>query len=311
MEQTEFISALGSMETDRAQTSFCAICKRRSKVVANPTNPNFAEIQSVYLGTFEQIRRKQSCPGCQSIISCFRGLEWNSTVVFHSYMANGGGCEIGGLRLMPTSSTSSKVAHGIPYDHRLINVPRLQSWLNTCVNSHGISCNQSVVTGLRRSINTIMLIDVEMNCLITASVGVKYAALSYVWGGPGVVMLQTSKNNLASLLRPGSLSTDSALGSVPKTVRDAMSLVRALKVKYLWVDCLCIVQDDNESKQKHLRSMGLIYAHSFFTIIAAGAGNANQGIPGTNVPDPDRCPPYRNSVGVLVIVLTLPNSLSF
>jgi hypothetical protein len=57
-----------------------------------------------------------------------------------------------------------------------------------------------------------MLVDVEMNCLIIASIDVKYAALSYVWGGPGVVMLQTSKNNLESLLRPGSLSTNSAPG---------------------------------------------------------------------------------------------------
>jgi hypothetical protein len=133
-------------------------------------------------------------------------------VVFHSYMANGGGCEIGGSRFMPTSSTASNVAHGILYDHRLVKVPRLQSWLNTCVNSHCISCNQSAMTGRRSSINTIMLIDVEMNCLIIASIDVKYAALSYVWGGPGVVMLQTSKNNLESLLRPGSLSTNSAPG---------------------------------------------------------------------------------------------------
>ena len=72
-----------------------------------------------------------------------------------------------------------------------------------------------------------------------------------------------------------------------------MSLVRALKIKYLLADFLCIVQDDNESKQKHLRSMGLIYANSFFTIIAAGAENTNQGMPGINVPDPDRCPPCR------------------
>jgi hypothetical protein len=43
----------------------------------------------------------------------------------------------------------------------------------------------------------------------------------------------------------------------------------------LWVDSLCIVQDDVESKHAQLNDMASIYANSYVTIIAAKDWDAN------------------------------------
>lgn len=57
--------------------------------------------------------------------------------------------------------------------------------------------------------------------------------------------------------------------------------------RYLWVDRLCIIQDDKEHKDQQLKEMASIYSRSYFTIIAVDAPDANHGLhglPGTESP---------------------------
>lgn len=63
-----------------------------------------------------------------------------------------------------------------------------------------------------------------------------------------------------------------------------MRVVRLLGERFLWVDCLCIVQDDVETKATQINQMWDVYAGAFATIVAAQGGNANHGlrrVPGT------------------------------
>lgn len=100
----------------------------------------------------------------------------------------------------------------------------------------------------------------------------------------------TTKANFEDLSRPGSLIK--AINQIPKTVRDAMYLTLSLGVDFLWVDALCIVQDDYEVKQDHLRAMPSIYSLAQFTIAVISGADANAGIQGIgNDPDPRSVPP--------------------
>jgi hypothetical protein len=56
-----------------------------------------------------------------------------------------------------------------------------------------------------------------------------------------------------------------------------MQLVRDVGERYLWVDALCIVQDNDESKMRDIHNMGVIYANATFTIVAAD-GDASDGL---------------------------------
>ena len=56
---------------------------------------------------------------------------------------------------------------------------------------------------------------------------------------------------------------------LPRTIRDAIHLTQLLGEKYLWIDALCIKQDDAEFKTARILEMDQIYTASALTIIAA------------------------------------------
>jgi hypothetical protein len=59
-----------------------------------------------------------------------------------------------------------------------------------------------------------------------------------------------------------------------------MRLTTFLKEKYLWVDSLCIVQDNENTKQLYLNAMPTIYANAYLTVVAADGINAAHGLRG-------------------------------
>lgn len=87
--------------------------------------------------------------------------------------------------------------------------------------------------------------------------------------------------NLEVLQEPGVLLNHSDFYlQIPRTIRDTMGLVAVLGKRYLWVDCLCICQDDKDSKHSQLQIMGDIYQIALFTVIAADSRYANHGLRG-------------------------------
>lgn len=67
---------------------------------------------------------------------------------------------------------------------------------------------------------------------------------------------------------------------IPRTIRDAIEAVQGLNEKYLWVDSLCLVQNDSADVKNGIAVMDLIYERAMLTIIAASGGHANAGLPG-------------------------------
>jgi hypothetical protein len=58
---------------------------------------------------------------------------------------------------------------------------------------------------------------------------------------------------------------------LPRTVRDAITVTRSLEYGYLWVDSLCIIQDDKQDQDLQIGMMDEIYSNATLTI-AAGSG---------------------------------------
>lgn len=65
---------------------------------------------------------------------------------------------------------------------------------------------------------------------------------------------------------------------IPKTIRDAVIITRKLEVRYLWVDSLCVVQDDDDEKTEQIAQMIHIYRGAYVTIAAAGAPGSHSGL---------------------------------
>ncbi|KAK5791068.1 hypothetical protein VI817_006377 [Penicillium citrinum] len=97
-----------------------------------------------------------------------------------------------------------------------------------------------------------------------------YTTLSYIWGGPQP--LTTTKDTLSTHVLTGFNESDA-----PLTIRDAVQTTRNLGLRYLWIDALCIIQDDDDDKNREIARMRDIYKRSSLTIVAAGARSVHEG----------------------------------
>jgi hypothetical protein len=91
-------------------------------------------------------------------------------------------------------------------------------------------------------------------------------------------MFKTQKETLPDLMQPGSLANIHEL--LPKTFQDAITLTRQQDYRYLWIDALCIVQDNDSDKSAQIQIMDTIFTRASFTIAAASGGDANAGLRG-------------------------------
>lgn len=66
-------------------------------------------------------------------------------------------------------------------------------------------------------------------------------------------------------------------GGLPQTLKDAVAVTRSLGLGYLWVDSLCIVQDDETQKARAIGHMGSIYAGAVITITASCSKRVQDG----------------------------------
>jgi hypothetical protein len=100
-----------------------------------------------------------------------------------------------------------------------------------------------------------------------------YTALSCVWGRNQTSRLL--KENEKILEQQGSLADFGLL----KTLVDSIALTRALDIDFIWIDVLCILQDDPDDISLQIGNVGRIYSNAKFTIIASGM-DADAGLPG-------------------------------
>jgi hypothetical protein len=68
---------------------------------------------------------------------------------------------------------------------------------------------------------------------------------------------------------------------LPRTLQDAIMMTRYLDLQYIWIDCLCIVQDDKLDWDREAGNMADTYSNSYLTIAAARASHSAEGFLGT------------------------------
>ncbi|KUJ13802.1 uncharacterized protein LY89DRAFT_557406, partial [Mollisia scopiformis] len=156
---------------------------------------------------------------------------------------------------------------------RFVDFNLLSFWLNRCLGLHLESCASDWTLNQDGSLRVI---DVRANSVVKATQNCQFLALSYVWGDVQQPLLL--KSNCDVLLEPGAL--DRIEPETPRTIRDAMELCRQLKENYLWVDSLCLLQDELNHNPNQVANMGLVYKAAKATIVASCSVNSNAGLPG-------------------------------
>lgn len=156
-----------------------------------------------------------------------------------------------------------------------VNWDQVRRWMGVC-HLHRRSRQKSIET----TDKDFRLVDLWNNCLVNGSQAWSYAALSYVWGNPRAWEAQTVLANVSQLEQKGGL----LLHELPQCILDARTACKHLGIRFLWVDRLCIIQDDAKSKHGQIKEMGNIYASAVVTIVAAAGKNARHGLIGVSKP---------------------------
>jgi hypothetical protein len=113
----------------------------------------------------------------------------------------------------------------------------INEWILRCENGHRACRSQPSAPLPHRVIDVGSdLLNEDPRLLECDGERGRYITLSHCWGN--TQHFTTETNTLANRCRGMSW------GSIPKTFQDAISLTRKLRIRFLWIDSLCIIQDD-------------------------------------------------------------------
>ncbi|KAK1625324.1 heterokaryon incompatibility protein-domain-containing protein [Colletotrichum phormii] len=161
-------------------------------------------------------------------------------------------------------------------------ISQIRRRLQVCLESHQ-SCRQGA--GIRPLRFLVISAEENETVRIRQIHGAKtdpYVALSYCWG-----LEQTAKTTTVNLARH---ERGIEVRGLPKTIQDAIYVTRRLGIRLLWVDSLCMVQNDPVLLAKEVGDMAHYYANSMITISAAVAKSCAEGF--LNPPDPTESDGY-------------------
>ncbi|OXV05546.1 hypothetical protein Egran_06686, partial [Elaphomyces granulatus] len=160
------------------------------------------------------------------------------------------------------------MAAGIVRGHET-SISEAKQWLDQCCKSHS-KCGSNVAGGASTWYPTRLLHVMKDNGTEKMIVRLQnsneeapsgpYITLSHRWGGTNPFRL--TKDNMSACLR------EINLDCLPKTFQDALKVCLDLKLHYLWIDSLCIIQDSTEDWQSEASSMQKVYQNGLLNISA-------------------------------------------
>ncbi|EUC26923.1 hypothetical protein COCCADRAFT_78765, partial [Bipolaris zeicola 26-R-13] len=152
-----------------------------------------------------------------------------------------------------------------------------KQWIKTCDTAHSTECSLPCVVK-----RPSRVINVKEKRIEYTPPSCSYIALSYRW--PTSAGLKLTNDTESSLMEDDGLAQ---VDGIPLIVEDAMTLLRSLGQTYLWVDALCISQQErdpqnclDDEKEDQLAAMADIYRGSYFTIVACSDPDSKKGLAG-------------------------------
>ncbi|KAF3002648.1 hypothetical protein E8E13_009340 [Curvularia kusanoi] len=147
----------------------------------------------------------------------------------------------------------------------------IRDLLKTCLSNHP-KCRQPRPATLPKRVldvlgddsKSVRLYESEFNVNENRYEYGEYVALSHVWGVAKGLPKTTDKTIQ-------SYKKGFAWATLPRALQEAVVLTRALGFRWLWIDALCLIQDDELLKIEESMTMDEIYGNAFLTIAATSA----------------------------------------
>ncbi|KAM7196741.1 putative heterokaryon incompatibility protein [Naviculisporaceae sp. PSN 640] len=148
---------------------------------------------------------------------------------------------------------------------------QIRDWLKWCIDNHP-KC-KSPNTMPTRVLNVGKVGDATVRLEVTKPTTHTghYMTLSHCWGPKPHPNSTTTRANYVA--RQTAIPTK----SLTATFQDAIEVTRQIGIKYLWIDSLCIIQQDAADWDLEAKKMGSVYRNSFLTIAAAYSPDGDGG----------------------------------
>ncbi|PVH72003.1 HET-domain-containing protein, partial [Cadophora sp. DSE1049] len=135
-----------------------------------------------------------------------------------------------------------------------------QSWIQECMKNHTKCQTEDVPMLPKRVIDIGTSHDDTIKLHETNEQRGYYVALSHQWGKTSLLTTRTTTLNTRKSQIPWP--------SLSQTFQDSITLTRLLGIRYLWIDSLCIIQDDPVDWEIESAKMADVYEKSYVTISA-------------------------------------------
>ena len=152
-----------------------------------------------------------------------------------------------------------------------LNIGKIQKWLKDCLDSHRRYRNglSSAILDDRKegSVLPSRIVAVglgsssQVRLVTTNGERGRYCALSYYWGP------KSSRDSQITLLTT-TIDQFRQAKELPNSIKEAIEVTRRIGVSYLWVDRLCIVQNDAKDVETECDRMCDIYERVLLTWVA-------------------------------------------
>ncbi|CZR66449.1 uncharacterized protein PAC_16350 [Phialocephala subalpina] len=162
-------------------------------------------------------------------------------------------------------------------------------WVQSCVSSHP-ECQEPITPDIQAPSRLLDLSGSHTTGLVklveTRLLKVQYAALSYCWGDG--LPLKTTKATIQKMM------TSIRFIDLPITFQDAVRVCNVLGIRYLWIDSICIVQDDFDEWSSEAQKMCSIYECAYVTLAATSSESCSKGFLRPQAPNLPRsyCIPF-------------------
>ncbi|KAF2758856.1 HET-domain-containing protein [Pseudovirgaria hyperparasitica] len=162
----------------------------------------------------------------------------------------------------------------------IAHVDLIKSWVSECSEKHELCRTRLAERCLPSRTIDVGPADGSENPRLVLNIRdesqeIAWIALSHRWGNS--IPIKTMSFNLDTHQK------EILFDDVPRTFQDAVSTTRRLGLRHLWIDSLCIVQDDPEDWLAEYPKMGSIFEQAHLTLAADNASNCDAGLLGLRV----------------------------
>lgn len=156
------------------------------------------------------------------------------------------------------------------------NVELMKNWLRVCQDTHA-NCSNQTQTFMPTRLLDVQAFPGSRDVKLVASKSMRsdsytkptYLTLSHCWGK--LPLIETTLENIRHM------ENGVRFGDLSRTFQDAVTLTRRLGQRYLWIDSLCIVQNDPEDWAREAADMARVYGNSYCTLAALSSADGRGG----------------------------------